>query len=458
MIRALNTYFPNRIIILVLTDALIVSGCFLLATFLILGPDSFIALNYEYGNLKLLLLTGTTLLIAHYCDLYETQLVADRRESYFRILFVLGFLCIIFSFLIFFFPAVSMSRYVFPLGFIFLACSLLLWRKVYGWIITKSIFREGIYVLGAGEYARSVVQHIESRKDLGMEVRGWDGISSTKEERRRSAAENLARLNAEHLKINRIIIAMEDRRGELPVLELLVLRLQGVLVEEAGPFLERLSGTIQLDGLRPSSFLFSEGFRVKPSQQLMRRVVSFTAATIGLLLFLPFFPFVVLAMRIESNGPIFFRQTRVGLGGKHFTVYKFRSMVQNAEVDGAKWAQQNDPRVTSIGRFMRKTRADEIPQLWNVLRGDMGLVGPRPERPEFVPWLSEQIPYYDMRHMIRPGLTGWAQVRFKYGVTLEDSRKKLQYDLYYVKHMSLGLDLLIMFETIKTIVRRRGAQ
>lgn len=163
-------------------------------------------------------------------------------------------------------------------------------------------------------------------------------------------------------------------------------------------------------------------------------------------------------MKLTAPGPLFFKQTRVGYAGRHFTVVKFRSMRTDAEAMGAKWATQDDPRVTSFGRFMRKTRIDEIPQLWNVLRGDMSLVGPRPERPEFVPWLTEQLPFYDLRHIIRPGLTGWAQVRFKYGATLADSREKLEYDLYYVKHMTLGLDLLIMFETIKTIVRRRGAQ
>ena len=213
-----------------------------------------------------------------------------------------------------------------------------------------------------------------------------------------------------------------------------------------------------LDGLRPSNFIYSEGFRVKPSQQIMRRLVSTLAAAVGLLLFAPFLPFVMLAVRLSSPGPIFFKQTRVGLGGRTFEVVKFRTMRTDAEASGAKWASKNDPRVTRIGGFMRKTRLDEVPQLWNVLRGDMGFVGPRPERPEFVPWLSEQIPYFDLRHMIRPGLTGWAQVRYGYGATLAEAREKLEYDLYYIKHMSLGLDLLIMFETVKTILRRRGAQ
>ncbi len=208
----------------------------------------------------------------------------------------------------------------------------------------------------------------------------------------------------------------------------------------------------------PSNFLYSEGFRIRASQQFTRQVVSILAAAVGLLLFLPFFPFVVLAVKISSNGPLFFLQPRVGMGGRVFNVIKFRTMVTDAEAGGAKWATKNDPRVTPVGRFMRKTRIDEVPQLWNVLRGDMGFVGPRPERPEFVSWLTEELPFYYLRTLIRPGLTGWAQVRYGYGATLAETKEKLEYDLYYIKHMSLGLDLLIMFETIKTILRRRGAQ
>ena len=189
---------------------------------------------------------------------------------------------------------------------------------------------------------------------------------------------------------------------------------------------------------------------------MAKRVVF--ASFLGLLLFSPLFPFVVLAVRLSSKGPIFFKQTRVGAGGRNFEVVKFRTMYTDAEAEGARWATKNDPRVTRVGMFMRKTRIDEIPQLWNVLRGDMGFVGPRPERPEFVNWLRDELPFYYLRTLIRPGLTGWAQVRYGYGATLAETKEKLEYDLYYIKHMSLGLDLLIMFETIKTILRRRGAQ
>jgi sugar transferase (PEP-CTERM system associated) len=286
---------------------------------------------------------------------------------------------------------------------------------------------------------------------------GWDAPAQDKDERRKTFATAVERMASE-TSIDRIVIALDERRGELPVDGLLSMRFRGVIIEEVGSVLERLTGKLQLDGLRPSDLLFCEGFRMKPSQQVLLRVASTLVAAIGLILFLPIFPFVVLLVRLSSPGPVFFRQERVGLNGKIFNVYKFRTMVVDAEAAGAQWAKKNDPRVTRVGQFMRKTRLDEVPQLWNVLRGDMSFVGPRPERPEFVSWLATELPFYEVRNMIRPGLTGWAQIRYGYGATLEESREKLAYDLYYVKHQTLGLDLLIMFETIKTIIRRRGAQ
>ena len=458
MIRLLNVYYPTRTIVLLLCEALIVSGCFLLAMALLVGQDTYLILNYEYGGLKILGLTVLTLLSSYYFDLYEPQRMTARWEIYFRLLLVLGFLSFLLSAIVWLFPEADMAHYVLLLGLIFLTVALVVWRSAYEWIIGREMFRERVYVLGAGERAQLIVDLLGRRKDAGMAVVGWGGYLADKTERKEAFNAAMEAVGGPKPKVDRVIVALEDRRGELPLRELLNLRFQGVVIEEAGSLLERLTGKLYLDGLRPSSFIYSEGFRVKPSQQIARRLVSTVAASLGLLLFLPFFPFVVLLVRLTSPGPIFFRQTRVGLGGRNFTVYKFRTMRTDAETSGAKWATKDDPRVTRIGMFMRKTRLDEVPQLWNVLRGDMGFVGPRPERPEFVPWLSEQIPYFNLRHMIRPGLTGWAQVRYGYGATLEQSREKLEFDLYYIKHMTLGLDLLIMFETVKTILRRQGAQ
>ncbi|QNI36590.1 TIGR03013 family XrtA/PEP-CTERM system glycosyltransferase [Edaphobacter albus] len=458
MIRLFNVYYPTRTIVLLMCEALIVGGSFLLATVLILGPDTYICLNYEYGTLKIVALTALTLLLSYYFDLYEPQRISERWEIYFRLLLVLGFLSFLLSAIIYFFPQIDIAHYVLLLGLMFLTLGLVIWRSAYEWIIGREIFRERVYVLGGGERAQSIVNMLRTRKDAGMEVIGFETVPEEKEERKEAFRSALQSFRGRAQGLDRVIVALEDRRGEVPLRELLKLRFDGVVIEEAGALLERLTGKLYLDGLRPSNFIYSEGFRVKPSQQIARRFVSTLAAATGLLLFLPFFPFVVLAVRFSSPGPIFFTQTRVGLGGRNFRVIKFRTMRTDAEVAGAKWASKDDPRATKVGRFMRKTRIDEIPQLWNVLKGDMGFVGPRPERPEFVPWLSENIPYFDLRHMIRPGLTGWAQVRYGYGSTLEEAREKLEYDLYYIKHMTLGLDLLIMFETVKTILRRRGAQ
>lgn len=458
MIRLFNVYYPTRTIVLLLCEALIIGGCFLLATAIVAGPDTYLILNFEYGWIKIFSLIILTLLISYYFDLYEPQRISERWEIYFRLLLVLGFLSFLLSGVIYLDPSVDIAHSVLLLGLMFLTFALVAWRSAYEWIIGRDAFRERVYVLGAGESAQMVIQLLRHRKDVGMEVVGFDNFADDRIERQQAFSSALADMDGSKHHVDRIIIALEDRRGALPLRDLLKLRFNGVVIEEAGSLLERLTGKLYLDGLRPSSFIYSEGFRVKPSQQIARRLVSTLTAAFGLLLFLPFLPFVILMVRLSSPGPIFFRQTRVGMGGRNFTVYKFRTMRTDAEAAGAKWATKNDPRVTRVGMFMRKTRLDEVPQLWNVLRGDMGFVGPRPERPEFVPWLSEQIPYFDLRHMIRPGLTGWAQVRYGYGATLAESREKLEYDLYYIKHMTLGLDLLIMFETIKTIIRRRGAQ
>jgi sugar transferase (PEP-CTERM system associated) len=332
-----------------------------------------------------------------------------------------------------------------------------LWRLAYEWIIGLSMFRERVYVLGCGQRARAVVELLRVSREAGMEVVGWNGeIESHK--RHDSFAADLRSFRRTKPGIDRVIVAMEDRRDSMPVRELLDLRIRGVVIENSSSLLERLSGKLSLDGLNPSTLIFAEGFRMSATQQLFRRLLSFAVSIIALVICLPFLPIITLAVRLSSPGPIFFSQTRVGKRGQLFTAYKFRTMRQDAEAQGAVWASKDDPRVTSIGRFLRMTRLDEIPQFWNVLRGDMAFVGPRPERPEFVQWLSQEIPFYDLRHMIRPGITGWAQVRYQYGASLDETKRKLEYDLYYVKHQSIGLDLLIMFETIKTILLRRGAQ
>jgi sugar transferase (PEP-CTERM system associated) len=457
MIKLLNVYYPTRTVILILCEALIVGGSFVLASAIVLGPDTLTVLGHDHGIIKIAALTVSTILCAYYFDLYEPQHISARWEIYFRLLLVMGCLAFALSAVVYVFPQAAIARFVFLLGLILVAVALIAWRSAFEWISGHAVFQERVYVLGEGERANSIIETIREHREAGMVVVGWDAPAADKAQRKLTFATAVEQMASE-TSIDRIVIALDERRGELPMDGLLSMRFRGVTIEEVGSVLERLTGKLQLDGLRPSDLLFCEGFRMKPSQQFLLRVASTLVAAIGLILFLPLFPFVVLLVRLSSSGPVFFRQERVGLNGKVFNVYKFRTMVVDAEAQGAQWAKKNDPRVTKVGQFMRKTRLDEVPQLWNVLRGDMSFVGPRPERPEFVSWLATELPFYEVRNMIRPGLTGWAQIRYGYGATLEESREKLAYDLYYVKHQTLGLDLLIMFETIKTIIRRRGAQ
>jgi sugar transferase (PEP-CTERM system associated) len=457
MIRLFNVYYSTRTLMLLLCEAFLVAGVLLLTATYQIGPDTYIALIYENGILKIFGITTLTLLLSYYFDLYEPQRISGGWEIYFRLLLVLSVLCFVLGVVIFFYPGIYIGPHVLTIGISALAVILVIWRQSYEWFLGLAVFRERVYVLGNGDRARSVTQLIKSRHDAGMEIVTGQEIGEFTSEQERFAAD-LRAFSQPKPPIERVIVAMENRRGAMPVRELLDLRLRGVLIEDANFLSERLLGKLALDGLNPSTLIFTHGFNVKASQQIFRRLVSFSISLIGLVLCLPILPCLMIAVRLSSPGPIFFRQVRVGLRGRPFEVIKFRTMRTDAEKHGAQWATKNDSRVTGLGRFMRKTRLDEIPQLWNVLKGDMGFVGPRPERPEFVDWLNSEIPFYELRHIIRPGLTGWAQVRYGYGATLEETKRKLEYDLYYVKHMSVGLDLLVIFETIKTILLRRGAQ
>jgi sugar transferase (PEP-CTERM system associated) len=260
-------------------------------------------------------------------------------------------------------------------------------------------------------------------------------------------------------RVDRVVVSLADARGRLPVDQLLDMKLNdGVSFDHLASVYEEYTGKIAVENLRPSWFIFSDGFRKSAVLTTAKRVVDLTVGAIGLVLAVPLMAVIALLVKLASRGPVLYHQTRVGQHGRYFTVHKFRSMVTDAEAGtGAVWAQRNDSRITPVGRVLRRTRLDELPQLWNVLRGDMSLVGPRPERPEFVQSLTDQIPFYGQRHVVRPGLTGWAQVRYTYGASVEDAMEKLQYDLYYIKNMSLALDLFILFSTVKTILHRQGA-
>jgi len=260
--------------------------------------------------------------------------------------------------------------------------------------------------------------------------------------------------------IDEVIVAVRDQRGAaLPLGELLDCRLQGVRVTDLAQFYERTRGEVPIAFLKASYFIFGEGFRRNAPRELRKRIFDVAVSLVLFALALPVMIVTAIAIRLESRGPIIYRQQRVGSGGKPFEVLKFRSMSADAEKDGqAKWAAAADPRVTRVGRFIRLTRIDELPQLVNVIRGEMSFVGPRPERPYFVDKLSSQVPFYAARHTVKPGITGWAQVRFPYGASVEDAVRKLEYDLYYVKNHSLLLDVIILLETVRVVLFRQGSR
>ncbi len=460
MIRLFKVYYPMRTLLLLAGEALIASLSFVVGT-MMTGSDPNLTMRLnnqlliEGGYVRIFAITGVVLLLSHGFDLYDSGRLSSSWDQAFRMLLVLGLLAFVLAGIdsVFhqdFIPGAAW-------GLTVLTITLFVWRMAHSWIVRQPLFRERVYVLGTGERAQRLLDGLNKRAELGVEVVGWTG-NVAGELTRDSAAQHLLGV-ARDKGVHRVIVAMPDRRRTLPVEELLDLRLAGVKVEEATSWLEKISGRIEVDQLYPSWLIFTEGFRFNAGFIFVRRLLSTTVAAVGLLLSLPLFPFIMLAIKFDSPGPVFYHQKRMGRLGTIFYCYKFRTMRKDAEADtGATWATDDDPRITRIGKFLRTSRLDEIPQLWCVLKVDMNFVGPRPERPEFVELLSKEIPYYGVRHVVRPGITGWAQVQYKYGNTLADAREKLQYDLFYIKNASLGLDFWIIFQTIKIVLLGRGAQ
>jgi sugar transferase (PEP-CTERM system associated) len=465
LIRLFNVYYPIRTLVLLIGEALIVWTSFLLGAVLVLREDSYIELHYEAGFYKIFGVTLLVLLCSHWLDLYDTARLNTKGELYFRLLMVPGLMAFLLAAVAYVRPkyllgsgssAVGRSGSS-EVGLIILTVALIGWRLAFTWLVQLPILVERVYVLGTGERAQRLVQGLRQNPEIGVEIASWTGKLEGAVTRESVAAHLMEVVKKQ--KVHRVIVAVHDRRGTTPMKELLELRMAGVKIEEATSWLEKISGKIEVENLNPSWLVFNDGFHRSSAFIMVRRILSVIISSIGVILTLPLLPFIMLAVRLDSKGPVFYTQTRMGKAGRLFKVVKFRTMGHDAEAaNGPQWAGDHDPRVTRVGKFLRKTRLDEIPQLWCVLKGDMAFVGPRPERPEFIEWLSKEIPYYGVRHMVRPGVTGWAQVKYKYGSTIEDAREKLQYDLFYIKNASIGLDLLIMFQTVKTVILRRGAQ
>jgi sugar transferase (PEP-CTERM system associated) len=359
-------------------------------------------------------------------------------------------------------PQLMIGNGIFVSSLFVILIAILGWRLAVNQLIGSLKLEERVLFVGTGETARKVARQILDQHDFAYRIIGFidDDVSRLGERIVNPAIvgtpADIERLIVQH-QVDRIVVGLSDRRGKLPVQELLRAKMAGVRVEDATTTYERVTGKILIDDLRPSWLIFSDGFRVSRVMRLMKRTIDLTLSLIMLIFALPAMLVTALAIMIEDGRPVLYQQERVGENGRIFTLSKFRSMRKDAENGTPVWARDGDDRVTTVGRITRKTRLDELPQLWSVIRGDMSFVGPRPERPYFVEELSRDIPFYQQRHAVKPGITGWAQVKYRYGSSREDATEKLRYDLYYIKHLSIVFDLTIVFDTVKVVLFRKGA-
>ena len=403
--------------------------------------------------------SGVFVLCMYYFDLYDSTVLRSQREVFTRLIQVFGTVCIILACVYALYPSMRLQQSVFTAGALAAASVTVLWRRLFSLVNTWPAFMERVLVLGDGVMAQDLLKEIHDRSELGIKVvahvsedQDW---SSWQQPEMPAFAAEIDRITRV-LRVQKIIVSMKERRGRMPVECLLELKKRGVAIQDGNELYQVITGKISLDSLRPSMLLFSPGFQVSRLFLLYKRAFSLVLASVGLLLSLPFMLLVALAIRLDSKGPVIFRQRRVGKDGKIFTLYKFRSMYEG--VDGDRPATEDDERCTRVGRWLRATRIDELPQLWNIFRGDMHLVGPRPFVPEQEARLAEQIPFYNLRWSVRPGATGWAQVNRGYCSTVAENAEKLAYDLFYIKHVSVGLDLLVIFKTFKILLLGRGAR
>ena len=449
---------------LVVFETLLIVSAIATGAYMRLGADAVQLVRQDNGLLKALLIAYVCQLCLYYADLYDDPRVAvDRRELLVRIFQALGVTSLILSLLYYWFPDLVLGRGVFAISAVLVVLSVIGWRIGFSWVAARVGPRERLLMVGTGAAGVGLARELHQRQDLGVEIVGFVDPDPTKigtplfNPSVIGTIEDIPSIVRTRA-IDKVVVSLADARGKLPMEKLLEMRLEGVAFEHLATVYEKYTGKIAVENLRPSWLIFSEGFHRSRWRETLKRTVDLVAAGICLTLVAPIVLLLAIAVKLTSRGPAFYSQKRVGYHGKIFTVHKLRSMRADAEAGtGAVWSKPGDSRITPLGRFMRRTRLDELPQLWTILQGDMSLVGPRPERPEFVEALSKEIPFYGQRHFVKPGVTGWAQVRYTYGASVEDAMHKLQYDLFYIKNLSLSLDLFVIFETIKTVVLRRGA-
>ena len=463
MTRVFRVVVPTSVAVLLLSELALLTFCYIFVAYLTLGVDPTVFLWYDGGLVRILAVVAAILFSLHILDLYTDIGTTSRIAQMLEIGQAVGLACVAEALVSYVNPNWGVPKWVMLWGTALSLVGLVAWRFLYDMLFTRAFVAERVLFLGTNPVVEQIAEEVERRRELGLVNLGYleDRFETGFLFHGAKVLGPFAELveTARTLRPDRIVVGMTERRARLPMQELLDLRFSGVPIEEAAATYEWVCGRICTKELRPAQLVFSGELGPRRSSVALQSFYTPALALVGLIVAAPLMLAAAVAVKLFSRGPVLYRQTRVGRGGKLFTLYKFRSMREGAEAGtGAVWASEDDPRVTGVGRWLRRLRIDELPQLWNVVRGEMSIVGPRPERPEFVKVLNERIPYYRQRHCVKPGITGWAQINHKYGDTIEDTIAKLEYDLYYIKRISLSLDLYIMFHTLKTVLLLRGAQ
>jgi sugar transferase (PEP-CTERM system associated) len=463
--RLLVQRLTVRSVALVACETVLILGAIAAGAYVRLGEGVWdIAASWS-EILKSLLMAAVAQLCLYYADLYDLRVVSDRRELFTRIVQALASASFVLAALYFWFPALIVGRGVFVIAVLFVMLFVTGWRLAFDWLSRRAGPRERLLLVGTGPATVDLARELYTRRHaLGVDIVGFVDSDPSRigapviNPGVIGAIDDIPRL-VRTRGVDRVVVSLSDARSKLPMDKLLEMKLEGVRFDHLASVYEEYTGKIAVENLRPSWLIFSAGFRKSRLLSASKRAIDLVISGLGLVAALPVIVVAAALVRLTSPGPVLYHQQRIGKDGRVFTVHKFRSMRVDAEAEsGPVWASKDgDARVTPIGAFLRKTRLDELPQFWNVLMGDMSFVGPRPERPEFVADLTRQIPFYGQRHIVRPGLTGWAQVRYSYGATTEDALQKLQFDLFYIKNLSIALDLFIILQTVKTVVLRRGA-
>src|SRR5229473_2098758 len=463
MIRLFRVSIPVGVLTLLLSEIILTSCCFWIAAYWYWEADLTTYFLYDGGLVRNGLVVASIILGLHFSDLYTRIHVKSKIQLLQDLSQVIGIALLAQGLISYAAPHLKLGRQIMLMGTILSFFALLGWRLIYAGFLLSAVTRERLLFVGSNQVVLEMADHIAAHAELGLAIIGYlvDGLAPGAKLNGANVLGPVRNLRniATKMKPTRIVVGMTERRDRMPVPDLLELRFAGFAIEEAGAAYESICGRICTKELRPSQLIFSGELGPRRGGILIQNILNLSVSIVAATLTSPIMALVAIAVKLSSPGPILYRQARVGRNGEPFVLYKFRSMKATAEAEtGAVWASVNDPRATSVGRFLRRVRLDELPQLFNVLRGEMSLVGPRPERPEFVKTLSEQIPYYRQRHCVKPGITGWAQINHKYGDTLEDTVTKLEYDFYYIKNISISLDAYIIFNNLKTMLLSRGSQ